>query len=48
MTNLGPGFPYDSRERLSLFKFEYINDTIKVGIYEHGGHLFYETELIFK
>jgi len=48
MTNVGPGFPSDSRQRLSLFKFEYKNDTAKVDIYEYGGHLFYETELGLK
>lgn len=48
MTNIGPGFPYDRRQRLNLFKFDYKNDTVKIGMYEHGGHLFYETELVLK
>ena len=48
MTNIGPGFPYDKRQRLSLFKFDYINDTAEVSIYEHGGHLFYNTKLNLK
>lgn len=48
MANLGPFDPYDGRERLSVFKFEYKNDTVKVGMYEHGSNLFYETELGIK
>lgn len=48
MANIGPSYPYDGRERLSVFKFDYKNDSVKVGMYEHGGNLFYETELGLK
>ena len=46
MINIGPGFPYDGRERLSVVKFEYKDDTVKFNMYEHGGNLFYDTDLI--
>lgn len=48
MTNIGPGFPSDRRQRLSISKFEYKNDTAEIVMYEHGGHLYYETELNLK
>ncbi|WP_316807542.1 hypothetical protein [Pedobacter agri] len=46
MFNLGPGFPNDGRQRFTVFKFSYKNDTVKTGINEHGTNLFYETELV--
>ncbi len=48
MANIGLSYPYDGRQRLSVFKFDYKNDTVKVGMYEHGGNLFYETGLGLK
>lgn len=45
MFNIGPGFPYDGRERLSIFLFEYKNDTVKVGMYEHEDICFMKPNL---
>lgn len=46
MFNIGPGFPNDSRQRLSLIKFEFKNDTARVIILEHGSNLFYDAKLL--
>jgi len=48
MFNIGPGFPYDGRQRLSLLKFTFRNDTCNTVIQENGSNLFYETKSIYK
>ncbi len=46
MANIGLSYPYDARQRLSIFKFENRGDTLNVQMYEHGSNLFYRTDLI--
>lgn len=46
MANIGLSYPYDGRQRLSVFKFEHIDDTLNVQMYEQGSNLFYKTNLI--
>lgn len=48
MFNIGPGFPHDSRQRLSLLKFSFRNDTCNTVIQENGSNLFYETKIAYK
>ena len=46
MANIGLSYPYDGRQRLSIFKFENRGDTLNVQMYEHGSNVFYNTDLI--
>lgn len=45
MPNLGPGYPYDDRERLS-FKLELVEDTAYVSMYNYGYNEFYGAILV--
>ncbi|KQR71783.1 hypothetical protein [Pedobacter sp. Leaf176] len=46
MFNIGPGFPCDARQRLSILKFNYKKDTVNMVMLDHGSNLFYDTKLI--
>jgi len=48
MFNIGPGFPHDARQRLSIVKFSHRNDTCTVAILENGSNLFYDAKLLYK